>query len=354
MKLSVIIPIYNVEQYIEECFESLKKQAFKDIEYILIDDGSKDKSAEICDRYARQDARFRVFHVVNGGVSKARNLGIEALSADSDYVTFVDPDDYISNADYYEQVLHEIQRCDNPDLMFVTYTEDVEGKKRKVNFPSRFLNSALNFNEIYQAAVYGTRNTASEMINCSLYGKFVKTSIIRKKKLLFDVTLRQAEDWLYVSTLLRYTPKVALYDIADYHYRIRPGSIMTSRKKPVNTLGIEKAYYIVNSIYQNAMLTPQVKQEEIKRIAAVQFCQTRINVYRNLVQTMPSLKDAYRTACNLLNFKNIPIIADIDNQLQAVSVTHVMGVRKKIDCFIAKSRNHLLGIIYAFIIEKIK
>ena len=91
-KVSVIIPVYNVEQYLNRCIDSVLNQTYKDFEIILVDDGSTDKSGEICDVYAEKDSRITVIHKENGGLSDARNFGIDA--ARGDFLTFLDSDDY--------------------------------------------------------------------------------------------------------------------------------------------------------------------------------------------------------------------------------------------------------------------
>ena len=92
-KISVIVPVYNTEKYLRRCIDSVLAQTYQDFELLLIDDGSKDSSGAICDEYAAKDARVRVFHKENGGVSSARNLGLD--NARGEWVTFVDSDDYI-------------------------------------------------------------------------------------------------------------------------------------------------------------------------------------------------------------------------------------------------------------------
>lgn len=92
-KISIIVPVYNVEQYLPRCIDSILNQSFADFELLLIDDGSKDKSGAICDEYTAKDSRIRVFHKENGGVSSARNLGLD--NSKGDYITFVDADDYL-------------------------------------------------------------------------------------------------------------------------------------------------------------------------------------------------------------------------------------------------------------------
>ena len=91
--ISVIIPIYNTEKYLCQCIESVLIQSYPKFELLLINDGSKDRSGEICDEYAKKDNRIKVFHKENGGVSSARNLGLD--NANGDYICFIDADDYV-------------------------------------------------------------------------------------------------------------------------------------------------------------------------------------------------------------------------------------------------------------------
>ena len=94
-KISVIVPVYNVEKYLSRCIDSILAQTFTDFELLLIDDGSKDKSGEICDEYANKDNHVKVFHKENGGVSSARNLGLD--NAQGEWITFVDSDDFVNS-----------------------------------------------------------------------------------------------------------------------------------------------------------------------------------------------------------------------------------------------------------------
>ena len=89
--VSVIVPVYNVEQFLERCINSIQQQTYRHLEIILVDDGSPDSCGEICDAYARSDSRIRVIHKKNGGLSSARNAGIELASGD--YIAFIDSDD---------------------------------------------------------------------------------------------------------------------------------------------------------------------------------------------------------------------------------------------------------------------
>ena len=116
--VSIIVPVYNVEKYIEECIDSLINQTYKDIEVILVDDGSTDASGEICDRYAQKDSRVKVYHNENDGPSKARNFGLD--KATGEFVTFVDSDDWIES-EAIELLISVIE--DDIDVIFFNLRE---------------------------------------------------------------------------------------------------------------------------------------------------------------------------------------------------------------------------------------
>ena len=135
-KISVIIPVYNVEKYISRCLDSILNQSYKNVEIIIINDGSTDKSGLICDEYSKRYDNIRVFHKENGGVSSARNLGITV--AKGEYITFADPDDFL-NKDMYK-ILYDNAKNNNSDITIcsvneirenVIATEDNTGKINK-------------------------------------------------------------------------------------------------------------------------------------------------------------------------------------------------------------------------------
>lgn len=120
MLISVIVPVYNVEKYLRRCVESIMSQTYKEIEILLIDDGSTDDSGRSCDDLAIKDRRIHVFHKENGGVSSARNLGIER--ACGDYICFVDSDDWI-DIDYFESAMPILKEV-HPTLLMNNYMKD--------------------------------------------------------------------------------------------------------------------------------------------------------------------------------------------------------------------------------------
>ena len=161
--ISVIVPVYNVAQYLPQCVDSIRSQDYEDLEVILIDDGSKDASGEICDQYAAQDSRVRVIHQKNGGAAAAKNAGLRAASGK--YLTFVDSDDYLepnaygflmktlleTGADAVQGSFREVYR--NREEEQRVQEEVLEGYEYLLRFPKDF-SCALLWNKLYRRAIF--------------------------------------------------------------------------------------------------------------------------------------------------------------------------------------------------------
>lgn len=116
-KVSIVIPVYNVEKYIRECLDSIINQTYKNLEIILVDDESKDKSGIICDEYAIKDSRIKVVHKKNGGAASARNIALDLLTGD--YISFIDSDDYVASQ-YIEYLVKYLEQ-NNADISICSY-----------------------------------------------------------------------------------------------------------------------------------------------------------------------------------------------------------------------------------------
>ena len=125
-QISIVIPVYNVEDYLQYSVGSLRKQTYKNVEIILVDDGSTDSSGEICDQYAREDDRIKILHIENGGQSRARNIGVKEAS--SDWIMFLDSDDYYD----LRAVEYLVDLRDKYDVDLVV-TSIVEVRDHKIN-----------------------------------------------------------------------------------------------------------------------------------------------------------------------------------------------------------------------------
>jgi glycosyltransferase involved in cell wall biosynthesis len=164
VKLSIIVPVYNAEKFLDKCLESLKNQTIKDIEIILVNDGSTDNSLEICNKYAQNDSRIKVLTQKNSGQSKARNVGID--NSNGEYIAFTDSDDWV-DLDYYEKLVESCEKHDaeiacasiirerkNTRKYRVKYTEtlDVTDEQEKIDV-ARVPNMCYVFNKVYKKSL---------------------------------------------------------------------------------------------------------------------------------------------------------------------------------------------------------
>ena len=210
-KISVVVPVYNVEKYIKESIESLLKQSFSDFELILVDDGSTDKSASICDFYASKDSRIKVFHKQNGGVSSARNLGIE--KSVGEWIAFVDSDDYV-DAKYLENLYKSAYSCDLISCGFFVTNEFGEKMNSNVN-PSGFF---------YQKDIADVVN--NDWIVTSPWAHLIKASLIKNNSIKFYENRSMGEDTIFVLSCLDKADCIRNIPELLYYYRTTPNSLL--------------------------------------------------------------------------------------------------------------------------------
>ena len=207
--ISVIVPVYNVEKYLNQCVNSILAQTYKDFELILVDDGSKDKSGEICDEYVKKDSRIRVFHKKNGGVSSARNYGID--NAQGTYICFVDSDDWVDET-YLEDMLKP------GDYDWIIQGIKINDKYRK--YKNEFLKdkyailNALIENEAERDFLF--RGPCS---------KLFKKDLINNNKLRYNTNIYLGEDYLFNICYINYIGNAYIYNSHDYNYRMTEGSL---------------------------------------------------------------------------------------------------------------------------------
>lgn len=215
--LSIIVPIYNVEDYLEECVNSILNQPYTDFELILVDDGSPDKCGDICDTYALNDERIKVIHKENGGLSSARNAGIEI--AKGEYLSFIDSDDFISD-DYYQMNMEYLLTHPQTNILISQvchYDSDknevVINEKQELNSYIEIVNYMLSMDYIGAAWI-------------NLYKKDIFTKLRFPEGKIF-------EDGYILTEIVEKANKVFVSNIGVYYYRKRDNSIM-QRKKTVN------------------------------------------------------------------------------------------------------------------------
>jgi len=213
--ISVIVPVYNVQQYIEQCVESILSQTYTNLEIILVDDGSSDNCPAICDSYAEEDSRIRVIHKQNGGLSDARNVGV--ARATGDYIGFVDSDDWIDNTMY--ETLYSLIKKYDADISEVGIKYQYANRTEYVKIGNT---AGLSRDEAMCGFLDRTKN-----IQGSVWGKLYKASIA--KKLEFPVG-KLHEDGYYTYKAIYAVNRYAIGVECLYNYRQnRKGSIMSTQ-----------------------------------------------------------------------------------------------------------------------------
>lgn len=218
MKISIIVPVYNVEQYVGECIESILSQSFNNIELILINDGSKDNSGSICDEYTKKDNRIKVIHKKNEGVSIARNIGIK--NASGKYIAFVDSDDIVGK-EIYTTMLQAIEESDS-DLVMCRYEKVYSNRNNELAIePLReglYDKEQIFNNLILDMIGNDPLDMSKPLIMGSTCRCLYKKDIIDKYKIEFPV-IKIAEDMLFHLYYLMSCKKVYVVNKALYYYR---------------------------------------------------------------------------------------------------------------------------------------
>ena len=217
-KVSVIIPIFNPGTNLETCLRSVRGQSFSDWECILVDDGSTDGSAEICDRFSEEDSRFIVIHQSNCGVSSARNKGLNV--AKGEFISFIDSDDYISSC-YLESLYNSIV-ASSSDLSVCGLFEERSGIILSESVPASTSTFTLDKSGLELFAELEKRHL--------LFGpvvKLYKHSLIEDLKLRFDESLDYGEDLMFNLVYLASAATISMVPEALYFYRRRSGTLST-------------------------------------------------------------------------------------------------------------------------------
>ena len=209
-EISVIVPVYKVEPYIHKCVDSILTQTFTDYELILVDDGSPDTCGNICDEYARKDSRVRVYHIENGGVSNARNIGIGY--ATGDYIQFIDGDDCINEGVFNEYI--SILNKEEYDIIFSPYNKVDHGgnilKTVDLNY-----SGCTNKEKILDEFV-------KNQVDTGYYGwisnKLIRLDIIKKHNLKFDEKITLAEDLDFFLDVYKYSDKYYFSNKISFNY----------------------------------------------------------------------------------------------------------------------------------------
>lgn len=249
MLFSVIVPVYNVEKYLEQCVNSILSQSFTDFELILVDDGSTDKCPQICDELKNKDSRIIVIHKTNGGLSAARNIGIE--TAHGKYVIFVDSDDFYCSNKVFDKIADEINKSD-ADIIQFHRKWFYEAEQIFVERKETFHISCKD----YSPSIVINQLIKNKMTYFSACQNVVRLSYVYKNKLFFKEGIKSEDiDWGF--RVFSYLPRISLLPDIFYVYRTNREGSITSTKKYKNLCDY-------CDILERAIIMVELGNEEIR------------------------------------------------------------------------------------------
>ncbi len=300
--VSVIVPIYNVEKYIHRCIESLNRQTLKELEIILVDDGSPDGCGEIIDGYAKQYANIVVVHKENGGLSDARNAGLKV--ARGQYIGFVDPDDYVE-PDMFEK-MYLSAKTNQSDLVFCGYNEVFSAtfaQQRTFAFISEFKSAA----EILSSCIQGN-------IGAYAWNKLYKTAIIQDNSIAFPKGINVVEDQVFFFAYIKHVHSFSVVPDCLYHYIRNNESICA------------KYHNRQLEFYKTGFAAIESALHYFEDIAPSLYIQNKMNMLSTLLRVLDmqasvrnkvSLAARYREMCSLIDDADLlKLIADHGDSLR--------------------------------------
>lgn len=246
-KVSVIIPIYNVEKYLDKCVQSAMNQTLQDLEIILVDDESPDSCPQMCDDYARMDARIKVVHRNNGGLGFARNSGIEV--ATGDYVTFLDSDDFIDHNTY--EHLYNIAKANSLDAIYYKFKRFTNENEVQPGIATTDIKTYKgdDIKELMLDIIASEPEAkVDHKIQCSSCTAMYRMDIIRRNNVRFHSERELiSEDLIFNLDFLKHAKSVAFNSGEFYHYRVNPTSLTST----IRTDRIEKNLILYKYIKDN-------------------------------------------------------------------------------------------------------
>ncbi len=216
--ISIIVPVYQVEKYLDKCIISIINQSYKNLEIILVDDGSTDSSPAICNQYQKKDTRIKVIHKENGGLSQARNVGLEI--AQGDYIGFVDSDDWIES-NMYEVLMSSLLET-GADIAVCNYQMDASGSKA--------LKKIYNI----EKKVYSPEEALRKIITADGYIRTVVWNKLYKRSVWGDIKFPEGriyEDTLWTAKVVGNSKSISYINYSLYHYLFRPDSLSNNENQ---------------------------------------------------------------------------------------------------------------------------
>lgn len=239
-KISVIVPVYNVEKYIEKCIRSIMKQTLEEIEIIVVNDGSLDRSLEIIDRLLKEDQRIKVITKKNGGLSSARNTGIKI--ATGKYIQHIDGDDWVEK-DFLKS-MYEFAEKENLDIVVSDYYEDYFDEKKKIKKGKKKSEKIIFDSKEYLKDLFYDDDAPA------MWNKLFKTSLYKENNIFHPENISIGEDLSTAPRLIYFSKKIGYLKKAFYHY-MQNSQNMTNKATGINKCQIFQCFDLLKNFFEN-------------------------------------------------------------------------------------------------------
>lgn len=264
-KISIIVPVFNVEKYLPKCIESLVKQTYKNIEILLINDGSQDNSLNICKEWEKKDGRIKVFSQRNQGLSEARNTGIK--NAKGNYICFVDSDDLVLS-DFIEILYYLIKKygCEIAQVNFIEKTDDEIEKKINIE------------KQIFNEKILSSRDMIKGLTTNDHKKNVIVCNKIYKKELFENLSFKNGkiyEDEFFTWKVFMKCKKIAVSDKILYVYRIRKNSIMNLQRKKISIKNLD----YLEALEERMETFKNIRDMELYNLTLINYCYRLILYY---------------------------------------------------------------------------
>lgn len=314
--VSIIVPVYNVEDYLEKCVHSLQEQTYKNIEIILIDDGSPDHCPQICENLASVDSRIKAVHKVNGGLSSARRAGISV--ALGDYIMFVDGDDWIDN--HTIQCCVEVAMKNQADCVLFSYVREYEGR----SLPNPLFERDYQFNseesedKIHRRLIGPMQEELhhpQKLDNfSSVCMKLYRTDVAKRGRIVSERVVGSSEDTIFNLYALDGCKNISYINLCFYHYRKTNVQSLTSQYKSDLVDKWDKLYEFFEEYISTAGNSDIYIEAFLNRVACgvIGLGLNEINAPKSFIQKSKSLKailqrSLYQEALKRLNIGACPM-----------------------------------------------
>lgn len=299
-KVSIIVPIYNVSEYLADCLDCLLNQSLKDIEFILINDGSQDNSLEICKKYEIKDSRIKIINQLNGGVSNARNNGLKL--AGGEFIGFVDPDDTFDKL-MFEKMYNQA-KSNQSDICICNYNRvENNSYKKETSIVNAIYRESFEKNTLLEQFL-GSADFSVPPKMATVWRTIISRELLLKNNIIFNESVSIMEDLLFIVETTIVADKITYLDEALYNYYLRKNSAVTSFKTNFEKNNTEVFRSLRELVFKYGL------GQELNIALSVRYIYMTIANINNIAKSDNGFIQNYKFVKKILNHPDLKLVFD--------------------------------------------